>query len=118
MMYAAGHVVGGSGKATFAGRRRVGDSSGSANAPVGLPAYRLENPSGAEINLVVHHHGPKLPGYMADMIQSIDGGCFDAGVPVPGVSSPWNGCAGGSQGAFGRRGPNTCQSVQFAVPSP
>ena len=118
MMYAAGHIAGGSGKVTFAGRRRVGDPSGSANAPVGLPAFGLENPSGAQFILVVHHHGPKLPEYMPDMIKTIDGGCTDTGVPAEGVPSPWNLYAGPPQGAFGRRGPNTCQSVQFAVHSP
>ncbi len=118
MMFAAGHVIGGSGTATFSGRRRVGDASGSANAPVGLPAYGLENPSGAQFILVVHHHGPKLPEYMPDMIKSIDGGCFDTGVPAPGAPSPWNLYAGPPLGAFGRRGPNTCQSVQAAVHAP
>lgn len=118
MMYAGGHIVGGSGKAIFAGRRRAGDMSGSANDPVGLPAYGLYNPSGGEFHLVVHHHGPKLPEYMPDMIKTIDGGCTDTGVPAEGVPSPWNLYAGPPQGAFGRRGPNTCQSVQFAVHSP
>lgn len=112
MMYAAGHVVGGTGKATFSGHRHVGDSSGSINGPVGLPAYGLESPSGAEIQLVVHHHGPKLPAHMPDMIQTVDGGCFDAGIPAPGADSPWN------NQAFGSRGPNACTSVQFAAHPP
>jgi hypothetical protein len=46
---------------------------------------------------------------MPDMIQSVDGGCFDAGIPEPGVDSPWNNYA------FGRRGPNTCHTIQIAV---
>jgi hypothetical protein len=118
MMYAGGHVAGSSGLATFSGRRQVGDLSGSANAPVGLPAYGLEDPAGAEFNLVVHDHGSMLPDYLPDMIQSIDGGCYDAGVPAPGAASPWNDYNGGPAGAFGRRGPSTCQSVQFVVHSP
>lgn len=118
MMYAGGHVVGGSGKASFAGRRSVGDLSGSANGPVDLPAYGLENPSDAEIWLVVHDHGPKLASYMPDMIQTIDGGCTDAGVPEAGASSPWNDHDEPGVGAFGERGPNTCASVQLAVHAP
>lgn len=118
MMYAAGHVAGASGQATFSGRRSVADRSGSANAPVGLPAYGLEDPAGAEFHLVVHDHGPVDPVYLPDMIQSIDGGCTDAGVPAAGVSSPWNDYAGPLMGAFGRRGSNTCASVQFAVHVP
>jgi hypothetical protein len=115
MMWAAGRIIGGSGEATFSGRRRVGDGSGSANGPVGLPAYGLEDAYGAEVQLVVHDHGPKMPQYMPDMIKSIDGGCTDAGVPAAGVPSPWNDYAGGPTGGFGRRGTNTCQSIQFAV---
>ncbi len=113
MMYAGGHVAGGSGVATFAGRRGVDDLSGSINGPVGMPAYGLEDPFGAEIHLVVHDHGPKMAAYMPDMIKTVDGGCTDAGIPFEGAESPWNDHEG-----FGRRGPNTCQSTQFAVHSP
>jgi hypothetical protein len=119
MMYAAGNVVGASGRTTFAGRRHVGDLSGSANGPVDLPAFGLEDPFGAEIWLVVHHHGPKLPAFLPDMVQGIDGGCTDAGVPEAGAESPWNDYEGPpGVGAFGRRGTNTCASVQLALHSP
>jgi hypothetical protein len=119
MMYAAGNIAGGAGRGTFAGRRHLGDLTGSANAPVLLPAFGLENPGGAEIHLVVHDHGLKIPAFLPDMIQTIDGGCFDAGVPEAGASSPWNDYAGApGAGAFGRRGPNACASVQFAVHRP
>ena len=107
MMWAGGRVVDASGTATFAGRRGVGDASGSINDPVGLPAYGLESAFDAEIQFVVHHHGPMIPSYMPDMIKTVDGGCTDAG-----IASPWN------DHEFGRRGPNTCQSVQFAIHSP
>jgi len=108
MMYAAGHVVGSSGKATFSGRRHVGDDRGSVNAPVGMPAYGLTDPSGAVIWFFVHHHGSVLPSHMPDMIHTMDGGCTDAGVPAAGVASPYNGHE------YGKRGPNTCQTVQGA----
>ncbi len=112
MMWAAGSVADAGGGATFVGRRRVGTEHGSVNRPVGLPAYGLEDPFGAEIQFVVHDHGPMIPQYMPDMITTLDGGCTDAGVPAQGVPSPWN------DHEYGRRGPNTCQSVQFAVHAP
>jgi hypothetical protein len=46
------------------------------------------------------------------MIQTLDGGCTDAGIPVAGVTSSWN------QHPFGRRGPNTGVPVQDAVHRP
>jgi hypothetical protein len=113
MMYAAGSLATAAGTATFAGRQGVGGRNGSINAPVGLPAYGLMDPYGAEIHLAVHDHGPKLPEFLPDMIQTVDGGCTDAGIPVAGVSSPWNDYPG-----FGRRGPNTCATVQAAVHRP
>lgn len=113
MLYAAGTLVGRRGTATFAGRLKVGDLSGSINDPVSLPAFGLMDPFGAEIWLAVHQHGPKIPEFMPDMIQSVDGGCTDAGIPEAGVSSPWNDHPG-----FGRRGPNTCQTIQIAFHQP
>lgn len=112
MMYAGGHVAGGSGLATFAGRLNVDDLSGSINEPVGVPAYGLEDPQNAEIHLAVHDHGPKMGAYMPDMIKTIDGGCTDAGIPEAGAPSPWN------EHEFGRQGPNTCSTIHFAVHSP
>jgi hypothetical protein len=115
VIYGTGHIAGGSGEATFAGRRSGGDGSGSISAPVGLPAFGLLDPAGAEILLVVHEHGPKLSQYMPDMTKTVGGGCTDAGIPGPGVASPFNAYAGPE---YGRRGPNTCRSIQFAFHTP
>jgi hypothetical protein len=112
MLYAAGTIAGNSGTATFAGRRSVRDATDSINGPVGLPAHGLVDPYTAEIHLAVHDHGMKLPSFMPDMIQTVDGGCTDAGIPVAGVASPWNGHP------FGRRGPNTCVTIQAALHRP
>lgn len=112
MMYAAGRVVAGSGTATFAGHMKVADTSGSINAPVGLPANGLLDPLGAEIHLAVHDHGPMIAEHMPDMIQTIDGGCTDAGIPEAGAVSPWN------QHRFGSAGPNACATIQAAVHRP
>lgn len=112
MMYAAGSMATAAGTATFAGHRHVG-GNGSINAPVGLPAFGLLDPYGAEIHLAVHDHGPRLPEFLPDMIQTVDGGCTDAGIPEAGAPSPWNLHSG-----FGRRGPNTCATIQASVHRP
>ena len=118
VVWVAGRIAGGDGTATFAGRRSVGDLSASLSAPPGLPAFGLEDPWGAEIHFILHHHGPVLAAYMPDMLQTIDGGCTDAGVPAAGVPSPFNDYAGPLGGAYGRRGPNTCGSYWAAVHLP
>lgn len=112
MMYATGRVAGGGGTPTFSGRIRAGDASGSINAPVGLPSYGLMVPFEAQVILAVHDHGTKLPEYLPDMIQTVDGGCTDAGIPSAGVMSPWN------AHPFGRRGPNTCVTTQVSIHRP
>lgn len=110
VVWVAGGIAGGDGTVTLAGRRSVGDLSASLSGPPGLPAFGLEDPWGAEIHFILHHHGPVLSEYMPDMLKTIDGGCTDAGVPAAGVSSPFNDYAGPLGGAYGRRGPNTCGS--------
>jgi hypothetical protein len=120
MLYGAGVVTGGSGMATLSGRTRVGDVSGSVQAPAGLLSYGLIDPFGAEFHLVVRDHGPVIPEFMPDMIHSLAGGCTDAGLPAQGVSSPWNDYALSPEygGEFGRLGPNACIDVQFSILRP
>ena len=120
MVYGAGVVAGGSGMATLAGRTRVGDVSGSAQAPAGLFSYGLTNPLGAEFHMVVRDHGPVIPEFMPDMIHSLAGGCTDAGIPAPGADSPWNDYALSPQygGEYGRLGPNLCIDQQFSLIRP
>jgi hypothetical protein len=77
-LFAAGRVVGGSGKATFAGQLAVGDDSGSAFYEIGMPelAHGLTNPQGAEVHLLVHSHGPAVPGRtLQAQLSSFLGGC-------------------------------------------
>ena len=52
IVYAAGHVVGGSGQATFSGHLGTGDTDGALFGP------GLVNPTTAEIHLIVRDHGP------------------------------------------------------------
>jgi hypothetical protein len=107
MMYAAGVLSGGRAAATFAGRVAGGDLSGSINAPVGMPSYGLLNPDSAEIWLAVHDHGETLPEFMPDMTKTIAGGCVNAGIG----DAAWDLYEGPE---FGRRGPNTCMTIQAA----
>lgn len=119
LVYATGRIVRRSGHTVFAGHRRVGDTRGSVNEPVGLPAFGLTDPENADIRFVIHDHGPFVRGFWPDMVMSIDGGCTDAGVPFAGFDSPWNGYDGPRRlPAYGRRGPNECASVQVAAHIP
>jgi len=108
VMYTAGNVVGGSGISSFVGFRMIGDNSGSVFRPLLPPGEQspgLINPRGAEVHLIVHSHGPVIPEFMPGMIQTFVGGCFDPGPPFSGLYFP----------EWGPQGPNTCQSMQFAV---
>lgn len=98
--YGAGHVSGGSGRGTFAGSFATGPLDGW------LPDRELSNPEGAEIQLVLNDHGPKLTAYMPGMIHTYRAGCTDASLPriFP-----------ASARADGTPGPNACQLYQAAV---
>ncbi|MGH7820229.1 MAG: hypothetical protein ACREQ9_10680 [Candidatus Binatia bacterium] len=98
--YAAGHVVGESGDASFSAYLPTGD------VPGGWFGNAFTNPLGAEIHLVLNDHGPKLPGYMPDMIRTYRGGCTDQSLPpaFPATAK-----------ADGRPGPNTCRLYQVAI---
>lgn len=86
VLYAAGHVIGGSGVGNYGAHLSVGDTSG-----VLLGAGPgLTNPRGAEIHLVVRSHGPAIPRLVAEQISTFGAGCNN--VP-PGTGTP---------------GPNTC----------
>jgi hypothetical protein len=88
-LVAAGHVVGGSGKANFGGSLQVGDTSGSAFPEIGMPerAIGLTNPRGAQVALLLHSHGPALTGTaLASQLSSFTGGCqvFQGDLEMPG----------------------------------
>lgn len=63
IVYAAGHEVGASGRATFAGHLGTGDTTGALFGP------GLTNPTGADIHLVVRDHGALPPDQRADGIH-------------------------------------------------
>lgn len=108
VMYAAGHVIGASGRASFAGSRQVGDASGSIFAPLGLAAPGLSDVPNAEIHFVVRSHGPTIPALVSNMTHSFNGGCQPLGAPFPTPLPP----------EYGVPGPNTCVDVQFAIHQP
>ena len=111
IMYIAGNVVGGSGRAAFAGHKSIGENRGSILPPLlppGIQPPGLLDPMGAEIHLLVHTHGPMIPEYMPDMIHTFGGGCVDPGFPFFGLHFP----------EWGAAGPNTCVTEQGTVHSP
>ena len=65
--FAAGHVIGGSGKAEFSGHKSFEEGV-------------FENPLTAEVHLVIRTHGPAQPGMIPSMIHTMDGGC-ESGFP-------------------------------------
>jgi len=84
VLFAAGHVVGNSGKGNFSGRLNADDDSGSINALFGLPpAGGLQNGKthSAEVHLVLRSHGPAIPGMVNVQINSYGGGCIDFFAP-------------------------------------
>jgi hypothetical protein len=87
LMYAAGHVVGNSGKGNFAGSLNEGDASGSINNLFGLPSYGgLHDARTAEVHLVLRSHGPAIPGQIDEQINTYEGGCvtnFPAFTEIP-----------------------------------
>lgn len=64
VLYAAGHVIANNGAGDFGAHLSTGDTSGALFGP------GLMNPTGADIHLVVHDHGPADPALMPDEIHS------------------------------------------------
>jgi hypothetical protein len=85
----AGAVTGGNGTANFGAHLSVGDISGSAFPEIGMPdrPIGLSNPWGAQVGLLLHSHGPAVPGVvLKDQISSFTGGCtvFLGDLELPG----------------------------------
>lgn len=100
VLYVGGNVVGGSGKATFAGRRNVGDNSNSLFDMLGVASPGLVDPHGSELHLIVRDHGEAIPGQIPAQIHTFEGACT-------------------ADSSFGLGdGPNVCADVQFSVHMP
>ena len=84
-LLASGHVIDADGTATFGGRLKAGDTSGSGLPEIGgcvpgLPdcggPIGLVNIEDALVVLAVHSHGPKLSGQaLKEQISTYTGGC-------------------------------------------
>lgn len=98
--YGAGHVVGESGQATFAGSIPAG------TMPDGWFDNDFSNPLEAEIHLVLNDHGPKIPELVSNMLHTYRGGCTDESLPPPFPATAK---------ADGIPGPNTCRLYQVAI---
>jgi hypothetical protein len=70
VLYAAGHVVGGTGTTTFAGYLAVGDTEGWVMGD----DQSLEDALAAAVTLVVRDHGPRQADIIADQIRTF-GAC-------------------------------------------
>ncbi len=80
-LVASGHVIDEDGNATFGGRLKVGDISGSGLHEVACPETKdcgigLIEPDTALVVLAVHSHGPAQKGQvLKEQISSFTGGC-------------------------------------------
>jgi hypothetical protein len=83
VLYAAGHVIGASGKGHFSARLNAGDISESIYDIQGLPqpyGLQLGNSLSAEVHMVLRSHGPAVPGIVNEQINSYTGGCPNDGL--------------------------------------
>jgi hypothetical protein len=78
ILYAGGHVIGADGKFSFGAHLAEGSTVGCQTMPpfVGV-CTALVDSSTAEIHLVLHDHGPPIPGEVQEQISSFHGGCDD-----------------------------------------
>lgn len=95
VVYAAGNFTGGHGEAGFAARLNAGHHDGE------WFGNGFTNPLGAEIHLIVRSHGERIPRMADEQIRTYRGGCDNVSDDHPAADD-------------GRRGPNTCEDIQFA----
>jgi hypothetical protein len=112
----AGNVIGGSGTANFGGSLTVGDTSGSAFPEIGMPerSVGLTNPRGAIVGLLLHSHGPMVPGQaLASQLSSFTGGCT---VFLGDLELPGSGIADGPEDVPDAVG--ECSTIQASIHVP
>jgi hypothetical protein len=98
VFYAAGTIVGASGKASFAAHVRQGVYPGPVDgvSVIDVDGPGLLYPRTAEVHLVIRTHGEPIPGIVDGMLHS-----FNVGCPASPVDP----------------GPNECKNVQVALHS-
>lgn len=103
--YAAGVVVGESGRGSFSARLRERRPLSGFPTEFGITSGSgLVDAQNAEIHLVVRSHGPRIPGLVGEMTRTFHAGCD---------YSVFGGLI--QEGKYGTAGPNACTDVQFAV---
>ncbi|MGH2947368.1 MAG: hypothetical protein ACRDPC_14140 [Solirubrobacteraceae bacterium] len=103
--YAAGVVVGKSGRARLTARLQEGRPLTGFPTEFGITSGSgLIDAGSAEIHLVVRSHGPRIPGLVGEMTRTFHAGCD---------YSVFGGLI--AEGSYGTAGPNSCTDVQFAV---
>ncbi len=102
--YADGLIAGAGGTGEFSTFMPVGEM------PHAWLGGGLTHPKVAEIHLVIHGHGPVIPGREAAMTHSYRDGCADDSLPalVPAETAKANGMSG----------PNACKLVQVVIFEP
>lgn len=102
--YADGLIAGADGTGEFSTFMPVGE------LPHAWIGGGLTHPKAAEIHLVIHEHGPLIPGREAAMTQSYREGCADDSLQaiVPEATAK----------ADGMSGPNACKLVQVVIFEP
>jgi hypothetical protein len=116
--YAAGSVVGGSGKANFAAHLPEGritvDPDFDANQLVMGEAEDaiLGDARDEDVMLVLRTHGPKIPGLMSEMLSTHDAGCTSA---MDGVENRENHPLLGEGDLPHLAGPNTCMNLAMVL---
>lgn len=112
-LFGAGTVIGGSGSGDFGAHLRVGDTRGSAFTEIGMPdrPIGLTNPRTAQVGLLLHSHGPMVPGQvLASQLSSFTGGCE---VFLGDLELPGSGIADGPEDV--PRAVGECSTIQVSV---
>ncbi len=100
IVYADGAVNDPEGRARFAAHLPRGHVAN------GWYPTSFDNPTSAEIHLVLNDHGELVPGIAASMLTSYRGGCRDDSLPPPFPQTAK---------ADGTPGPNACLLIQDAI---
>lgn len=100
IVYADGVVNAPDGTATFSAHLPKGQVDN------GWYEAAFDNPTSAEIHLVLNDHGPLIPDIAASMLTSYRGGCRDDSLPPPFPATAK---------ADGTPGPNACQLIQDSI---
>jgi hypothetical protein len=101
MVFAREHVVGQQGWTVLGAHLEKGEVS---DGWYSGEEHNFDNPTGAEIHVIINDHGPEAAENMPGMTPTYGGGCDDNLPPYP--ESALN---------DGQPGPNTCRLVQYVI---